>query len=222
MSSKLKVGTLVFVLLGVATLLLLQQQQIRRLVAENADLRAQLSQIVSLQDTNGRLAEQLKAAAETAQVNQHELLRLRGQVVPLRQLEQENAQLKSQRQQLDRQMQQTQLAAVSSKPGEVTAASEVIKVGSGISNANTTDLGMLELSDGTSTRFDLGGGTNCVVTPTATPDGNATMEITVGVTNADGTVSELGTSRLTARPGQHCSISVGDRMIVLAVKLKTQ
>ena len=87
---------------------------------------------------------------------------------------------------------------------------------------NTTDLGVLELSDGTATRFDLGGGTNCVVTPTALPDGNATMEIKVGVTNADGTVSELGTSRLTARPGQHCSISVGDRMIALAVTLKTQ
>ena len=222
MSSKLKVGALVFVLLGVATLLLLQQQQIGRLVAENADLRTQLSEVVSLQDTNGRLAEQLTAAAETAQLNQQELLRLRGQVVRLRQLEQENSQLQSQRQQLARQMQQTQLAAVSSKPGEVTAVSEVIKVGSGISNANATDLGMLELSDGTRTRFDLGGGTNCVVTPTATADGNATMEITVGVTNADGTVSELGTSRLTARPGQHCSISVGDRMIALAVKLKTQ
>ena len=222
MSSKLKVGALVFVLLGVATLLLLQQQQIGRLVAENADLRTQLSEVVSLQDTNGRLAEQLTAAAETAQLNQQELLRLRGQVVRLRQLEQENSQLQSQRQQLARQMQQTQLAAVSSKPGEVTAVSEVMKVGSGISNANATDLGMLELSDGTPTRFDLGGGTNCVVTPTATADGNATMEITVGVTNADGTVSELGTSRLTARPGQHCSISVGDRMIALAVKLKTQ
>jgi hypothetical protein len=84
MSSKLKVGALVFALLGVATLLLLQQQQIRRLAAENADLRNQLSEIVLLQDTNGRLAEQLKAAAENSQVNQNELLRLRGQVVRLR------------------------------------------------------------------------------------------------------------------------------------------
>jgi hypothetical protein len=220
MSTKLKVAALVVLLLGVAALLVLQQQQIRRLQAENADLLTQLGQMASLQDANGRLAEQLKAAVETSQTNQNELLRLRSQGLRLRQLEQENAQLKSQRQQLDRQMQQTQLAAVSSKPGEVTAVSEVIKVGSGISNANTTDLGMLELSDGTATRFDLGGGTNCVVTPTATPEGNATMEITVGVTNADGTVSELGTSRITARPGQHCSISVGDRMIALAVKLK--
>src|ERR1035438_1172196 len=119
MSSKLKVGVLVLVLLGVTTLLLLQQQQIRRLVSENADLRTRLSQIVLLQDTNGRLAEQLKAAAETSQVNQKELLRLR-------QLEQENAQLKAQRHQLDQQMQQPQAAVVSSEQ-RPTAVSEVVK-----------------------------------------------------------------------------------------------
>ena len=88
--------------------------------------------------------------------------------------------------------------------------------------SDATDLGMLELPDGIAARFDLGGGTNCVVTPTALADGNAKMQITVEVTNADGTASQLGTSLLTARPGQHCSISVGDRMIALAVKLKTQ
>jgi TolA-binding protein len=222
MSSKLKVGVVAVVLLGMAAVLFFQQQQIKRLMDENADLRTQLNQMASLRDSNGNSADELKANIERSQASQNELTRLRGQAVRLHQLEQENAQLKSQRQQLDRQMQQAQLAAVPSQPGEVTAVSEVIKEGSEFPKADTTDLGMLELSEGTPTRFDLGGGTNCVVTPTATPDGNATMQITVGVTNADGTVSELGTSRLTARPGQHCSISVGDRMIALAVKLKTQ
>ena len=219
MSSKLKVGALVFVLLGVATLLLLhQQQQIRRLVAENAELRTQLSEIVALQDANGRLAEQLKAAAESTELNRNELLRLRGQGVRLHQLEQENTQLKAQRQQLDHQM---QASVVSSEPGQVTAVSEV-KVTAASPRLDTTDLGSLELQGGIAVHFDLGGGTNCVVTPTALSDGNNMMEIKLGVTNADGTVAELGTSRITARPGQHCSISVGDRMIALAVKLKTQ
>src|ERR1035441_7473264 len=220
MSSKLKVGVLVLVLLGVTILLLLQQQQIRRLVAENADLRTQLSQIVLLQDTNGRLAEQLKTAAETSQVNQKELLRLRGQVVRLRQLEQENAHLKAQRQQLDQQMQQPQAAVVSSEQ-RPTAVSEVVKAtADSPPHRDTTELGSLELQSGIAVHFDLGGGTNCTVTPTALSDGNNMMEIKVGVTNADGAFSELGTSRLTALPGQHCSISVGDRMIALAVTLK--
>jgi RNA polymerase sigma factor (sigma-70 family) len=196
-----------------------QAQELQQQIAPLA------KQVHGLQQDRDHATNRLAALEEennTLRSNQNELLRLRGQGVRLRQLEQENAQLKSQRQQLERQMQRTQSAAVSSKPGEVTAVSEVTKVGSGISNANTTDLGMLELSDGTPTRFDLGGGTNCVVTPTALSDGNALMVITVGVTNADGTVSELGTSRITARPGQHCSISVGDRMISLAVRLKTK
>lgn len=220
MNSKLKVGVLVFVVLGVATLLLLQQQQIRRLVAENADLRTQLSEIVSLQDTNGRLAEQLKAAVETSQVNQNERLRLRGQGVRLRQLEQENTQLKAQRQELDRQMQQPQASVASSEQGRITAVSETAKPTGDSPRRDTTDLGSLELQSGIAVRFDLGGGTNCTVTPTALSDGNNMMEIKVGVTNGDGVFSELATSRLTARPGQHCSISVADRMIALEVTLK--
>ncbi len=222
MSTKPKVVALVVVMLGIAALLLVKQQQIKRLEAENADLRTQLSQVAALQDTNGYLAERLKGAAEASQASQNELLRLRGQVVRLRQLEQENAQLKSQRQQLDRQMQQSQAADASSEQ-RPTAVSEVVKAtADSPPHRDTTDLGSLELESGIAVHFDLGGGTNCTVTPTALSDVNNMMEIKVGVTNADGTVSELGTSFITAPPGQRGSISVGDRMIALAVKLKTQ
>src|ERR1035441_1461646 len=98
MSTKLKVGALVVVLLGIDALFLLQQQQIKRLTDENADLRTQLNQMASLRDSNGHLAEQLKAAVETSQVDRSELVRLRGEGVRLRQLEQENTELKAQHQ----------------------------------------------------------------------------------------------------------------------------
>ena len=222
MSTKLKVGASIFALLSVAALLEFQQVKIKRLAAENADLRNQLTLIASLQENNGHLVEQLNTAAATSQASQKELMRLRGQAVRSRQLEQENTQLRSQRQQLEHQLQQARLGTANSQPAEVASIPEVRKAGNQISDPRTTDLGMLELSGGTSTRFDLGGGTNCVVTPTALADGNNVMQITTELTNADGTVSELGTSRLTARPGQHCSISVGDRRIALAVRLKTQ
>jgi hypothetical protein len=222
MSPKAKYGVLLIGLFALATLLLFEEQKIKHLVAENADLRSQLEQLGSIKDANERLAERLQSAAGASQSNQSEILRLRGQVSRLRQLEQDNTQLKARRQQLEGQIQQARLEAGSSSPGEVTAASEVAKVKSGSSDASATDLGTLELSDGTPTRFDPGGGTNCVVTPTALSDGNVLMQISSAVTNADGIVSELGVSRLTARPGQHCSISVGDRMIALAVTLKPQ
>jgi uncharacterized protein HemX len=72
MSTKLKAGALVVVLLGIAALFLWQQQQIKRLMNENADLRTQLNQMASLRDSNGHLAEQLKAAVETSQVDRSE------------------------------------------------------------------------------------------------------------------------------------------------------
>jgi hypothetical protein len=99
LSTRLKAGALVVVLLSMAALFLLQQQQMPRLGEENAGLRTQLNQMASLQDSNGHLAEQLKAAVETSQVDRSELVRLRGQMVRLRQLEQENTELKAQRQQ---------------------------------------------------------------------------------------------------------------------------
>ncbi len=146
-------------------------------------------------------------------------MRLRGQGTRLRQLEQENTALKAQRHNLERQMQQAQSTILSSEQTQVTPASDV-KVANGIPSANTTDLGTLEVSADATTQFDLGGGTNCIITPTEAPDGNITMDIKLAMADANGTTTELSASRLTARPDQHCFISVGDRMIGLAVRLK--
>jgi hypothetical protein len=221
MITKLKTGALVVVLLSIGALLLWQQQQIKRLVAESADLRNQLNQMASLRESNSQLAEQLKAAGETSQANQNELMRLRGQGVRLRQLEQENTQLRAQRQQLTQQLREAQSAAAPAAQPTETPASDV-KVTKSAPPVNETDLGLIELADGIAVRFDLGGGTNCVVAPKTLSNGNAEMQISVEVTNADGTTSLLGQSHLTARPGQRCSITVGDRWIALAPKPKTQ
>jgi hypothetical protein len=221
MSTKLKTLALVIVLLGMAGLLLWQQQQIKRLVAEIADLRNQVDQIVSLRESNTQLVEQVKTATESSQANLNELMRLRGQAVRLRQVEQENTQLQAQSQQLAQQLREVKLAAASVAPPAVTLASDV-KVRTSAPPANETDLGSIEFADGIAVRFDLGSGTNCVVTPKVLSDGNAEMQISIEVTNTDGTTSLLGQSSLTARPGQRCSITVGDRWITVAPKLKTQ
>ncbi|HEY5912225.1 MAG TPA: hypothetical protein VJA21_16605 [Verrucomicrobiae bacterium] len=201
MSPKLKVGATVAVLLGFAAVLGVQQLKNKHLLAENADLRSQLVQMSSLQARNEGLAQQLKDTIAASRTNQIELLRLRGQGSSLRQLEQENAQLKSERQRLALQIPHSQAAVSSPEQGQVTGISEVAKATPDSPLRDTTDLGSLELQTGIAVHFDLGGGTNCTVTPTALSDGNNLMEIKVGVTNAGGAFSELGTSRLTARPG---------------------
>lgn len=224
MSKTLKAGALVVVLLGIVALLLVQQHEIRRLLADNAALQTQLNQMAAMRDSNEQLAEQLKATLETAQADRNELTRLRGQAVRVRQLEQENTQLKAQGQQLAQQMRERQsAAAAATSPTETPpTALQVTTKTTSAPPANQTDLGLIEFSDGLAVRFDLGGRTNCLVTPKALAGGNAEMQISVEVTNADGTTSLLGQSYLTARPGQHCSISVGDRMIALAPNLKAK
>jgi len=213
-SRTLTIGALAFALLAAAGLLWLQRLEMRRLTAEIAELRTQPDQMASLQDTNRQLAEQLKAATEASQANQNELMRLRGQGSRLRHLEQENAQLQAQRQEVRRRLDAGQ-AAPPPSPEQAQALPVTTPP-----EADETDLGTVELTDGVPARFDLGGGTNCVVTPRALSDGNITMEVKTEVTTADGTTSRLAMSHLTARPGQHCSISVGDRMIALGAKLK--
>jgi hypothetical protein len=189
------------------SLLLVQQQRIGRLLNENANLRGQLNQMVSLQETNEDLSKRLKAAAETSQANEAEFLRLRGQTSRLRQLEKENAQLSNQVQQSEK-MREVRLTTESS--GLPTA---MVVIATNSPPLDVTDLGSLELEDSTPVRFDLGGGTNCIVTPKALPDGAVTIQLKTEITNQDGTISELGAARITTKPGRHGSISVGDRMI---------
>jgi len=212
MSGISKIGALLVGLVAVGATLWLEEGAKKRLSAENDQLRNQLSQVTSLQDSNQLLSEQVQAAVQSSQSNQQELLRLRSQSLRLRQLERENSQLKTQTDQLQRQ--------VSEKQPQQTIASEV-KV-TPVIPPTETDLGTLELSDGLAVRFDLGGGTNCVVTSAALTDGNVTTTLSVVLNNTDGTTTQLGQGRITATPGQHCSISVGDRTIGLSVTLKSQ
>ncbi len=213
MMTKLKIGAFAAILVGAAAVMFWQQQQIKRLLVESAVLHDQLGQAASLRDENQRLAAQLKTSVEGSPVDQRELMRLRAQSPKLRQLEQENAQLKAER--------QAQQAAASTVQPLLTPAPDV-KVTTVAAPMATTDLGLLEFADGVAARFDLGGGTNCIVTPTALPDGNVTIQIAMAVTHTDGTSSELGVARIDTRFGRHCSISVGDRMIALEIKPKTE
>src|SRR5690242_14259982 len=99
MNTKRKLLASVAVVLAFTTTLVIQQRTIERLRANNLDLRSQLAQLTSLQERSEAIAQQLKTAAASADANQSELLRLRGQSSKLKGLEQENAMLKSQSQQ---------------------------------------------------------------------------------------------------------------------------
>jgi hypothetical protein len=219
-NTKLKMGVLLSGLLCLLVFSAFQHFQLKQLTLANEDLRHQLGQLATLESTNEHLTGRLSAALEVSQANQIELARLRGQSVKLRQLEQENAQLKTQRQQLDRQLHQAQLPGTVPDQSQNITALEVRVAPTAADTRTTYNLGEVELSPGVGETVDLGGRTNCVITATPLSDGNTSTQISMSATKADGTVFEIATSRITARPGQHCTISVGDRMIGLAVTLK--
>jgi Flp pilus assembly secretin CpaC len=217
MTTKLKVGAVAAILLGMAALIIRHGQESARLTAETAALREQVVQPGSLREENLRLTEQLKRAVEASQAERGELLRLRAQTSRLRLVEQDNAQLRIEQQRLANQVAQAKPAIALPEQYQTVPASELKADGP---RTNVTELGVVELSDRAPLRFNLGDGRSCVVTPTVLADGNIQMEIAVEAMAADGKSEQLGQSRLTARPGQQASISVGDRMIGLTPKLK--
>ncbi len=84
------------------------------------------------------------------------------------------------------------------------------------------DLGEVELVNHTQKRFSLGDGKECVIISTVLANGNLQMDLSIEGKGGDGKIQRLEQARLTARPGQQCAISVGDTMVGLTPKLKTQ
>ena len=175
MLAKLKGGALAIALIGVAALMLWQHQQIERLMAERAVLHDEAGQAAFQRNETQRLAAQLKATVEGSEADRGELMRLRAQSLRLRQVEQENAELKIEHQRLVSQVAQAkQVAALSEQqqqlpPSEITAPSTPMGV---------TDLGAVELSDQTPMRLDLGQNHECMVTATMLDDGQLQMIFT--------------------------------------------
>jgi RNA polymerase sigma factor (sigma-70 family) len=97
--SKLKIGAVsVLVVAGVATPLVLQHQTVARLRAENLALREQVRQANVLTVENEKLSGELAGARQSQSLSDAqlaELLRLRGEVGPLRRDSQELARLRA-------------------------------------------------------------------------------------------------------------------------------
>ena len=102
--SKLKLPVIAALTLAVVVVVFWQHQQNERMTAEIAALRGQIAEAAKLREQDAqsinRLKNSLRAEAERTQAERTELMRLRAQAARLRQSEQENAQLKSERDRL--------------------------------------------------------------------------------------------------------------------------
>ena len=85
--------------------------------------------------------------------------------------------------------------------------------------AHTTDLGVVELTDGAPQQFSLGDGKGCTITGKHVSEGMQ-VNFVIVATNANGTVKLIGTPRLIAPPGQRTALGISDVSIELIPEWK--
>ncbi len=96
----------------------MQHQEIRRLRAELASVRAKLASQTITQQENMRLIAESSASAGHAQAQLRELLQLRGEVTRLRSVDQENSRLKAEQLAAAKEKQSPQWVDAASLPAE--------------------------------------------------------------------------------------------------------
>jgi hypothetical protein len=220
MMTKLRAAALALPLIGAAAFMFWQHQRIERLMADRAALRDQVGQAASERDEIQRLAAQIKTSVQASEADRAELMRLRAQSSRLRQVEQENAQLKIEQQRLANQVSQAKQANGLSEQQLHKLPTSETKIPS--LPPGVTDLGVVELSNRTPKRLDLGEGKECVVTATVLEDGQLQMVFASESTSPDGlTIQKEHT--VTLLPDRQIIISALDGAVLsLTPTLKTK
>ncbi len=216
---KLSAGALALALIGAVAFNFWQHQQIKRLIAEQAVLRDQIGQAASLRDEVQRLTAQIKANAEGSEADRLELMRLRSQSTRLRQVEQENAQLKTELQRLASQLSQATQADALSQQQKKSLPPEAY---SSSLPPGVTDLGTVEFSNGTPMRLDLGAGKNCVLTMTVLTNGLVQMVFASESKGPDGHTIQKESTCTAFLDRMILMTALDDVMIALKPTLKAQ
>jgi hypothetical protein len=147
-------------------------------------------------------------------------MRLRAQSSRLRDVEQENAQLRMERQRLASQVSQAKQADALSSQQQPKLPTSEVKTAS--LPPGVTDLGVVELSNRTPMRLDLGEGKECVVTTTVLDDGQLQLAFASESKSPEGlTIQKEHT--VTVLPDRQIIISALDGAVVaLTPTLKTK
>jgi hypothetical protein len=89
-------------------------------------------------------------------------------------------------------------------------------------SASAKNLGVVELSDATPSRVDLGAGKECIITPKVISDNALQIDIVVEAKDAAGNPKRVGSSRVTTLAGQSFAISVGDTTVAMTPQIKSR
>jgi myosin heavy subunit len=207
-------GILIVLLVAAAAALVMQQQAQVKLRQENESLRQQLDQLVRLQADNEHLSNSLAQAKAAADAQTTELLKLRNEVGMLRKQTIEVAELQKKNQknqQLSAALASSRNAQLAKTPPETTP--KINAPDNAAADAATgPDLGAVQLVNQTPSRFDLGGGKTCTLTPTIKVDGSYDIKVVFDSQKADGQTEQL-MAYITTILGRAVRLNVGDSSI---------
>ena len=205
-------GILIALLVAATAALVMQQQAQVKLRQENGSLRQQLDQLARLQADNEHLSNSLARANAAAEGQTMELLKLRNEVGMLHKQTGEIAELKKKNQQLSAALASSRNSQLVKTPQEITPK---INAPDNVAADTATgpDLGAVQLVNQTPSRFDLGGGKTCTLTPTIDADGNYDIKVVFESQNADGQIAPLATGRIITSPGHAARLNAGDNSI---------
>jgi len=84
----------------------------------------------------------------------------------------------------------------------------------------TTTLGVVDLSNQSPVRYNLGDGKACTITPKLVEGGMHEVSVAIEVTDASGKSKVLGTPRARPLPGQPVTVAIGDITVSFTPKFK--
>jgi len=210
--NKLKVAAAGILLAAAVIALVIQNQAQARLRAENESLRQHLDQLARLQADNEALSNRLARAADAADAQTTELLKLRNEVGMLRQQNTTIADLQKRNQQLNTALAASRNVPTAQPPQPAPKPNAPDNAPAADAAANGPDLGAVQLVNQTPSQFDLGDGRTCTLTPTIGADGNYNIKVVFDSQKPNGEMVQTKGEIVTA-PGRAVRISVGDSSI---------
>jgi type II secretory pathway pseudopilin PulG len=206
------IGILVILLAAAGGAVVIQQQAQVKLRQEKESLRQQLDQLARLQADNEQLSNRLAQANAAVEAQTAELLKLRNEVGMLRKQSAQIAELQRKNEQLNDALNSTHKALLA-KPPPQTSPNVNALVNAAADAATGPDLGAVQLVNQTPSRFDLGGGKTCTLTPTIDAYGNYDIKVIFESQKSDGQTEQLGTGEVTVSPGRAVRLISGDSSV---------
>jgi len=204
--------------IGVAALaaagvvILLQNQSQTKLRADNESLRQQLNLLTQLQADNEQLSNRLAQANTAAEKQAQELLKLRNEVGTLRKQSGVITDLQRKNQQLSDALAGSRNPPPVRMPEPAPSAAANTGANPPAAPAAPFDLGTVQLVNETPTRFDLGAGRSCTLTPTIDANGNYNIKVLFETKGPDGQ-SETDIATINTGPGIGVTLNAGDNSI---------